>query len=66
MSTYTYAPRRDYRSSDGSIESREPLPMHEPEYWGVYCALGSYSMWVADFMREEDANAFCELKNKEV
>ena len=39
--------------------------MHEPEYWGVYCALGCYSMWVADFMREEDANAFCELKNKQ-
>lgn len=64
--TYFYEPRRDYRDSDGDIESRHPLPMHDPEYWSVYIKEeGFWLTWVADFHKEEDANAFCEMKNKE-
>ncbi len=65
MTAYFYAPRRDYRDSDGTIESREPLPLHDPEYWSAYTREGIYLMWVADFYEEEDANAFCDMKNKE-
>lgn len=63
--TYFYEPRRDYRDSDGDIESRQPLPTHIPQYWSVYTRKGGYLVWVADFHKEEDANAFCEMKNKE-
>lgn len=64
--TYFYEPRRDYRDSDGYIESGEPLPMHTPQYWAVYFKEeGFWITWFADFDKEEDANAFCEMKNKE-
>ena len=66
--TYFYEPRRDYRDSDGGIESRHPLSMHIPQYWSVYIKEEEdfWLKWVADFNKEEDANAFCEMKNKEM
>ena len=65
--TYFYEPRRDYRDSDWDIEPRHPLPMHAPVFRVMYIKEeGFWLTWVADFHKEEDANAFCELKNKEV
>jgi len=65
VSAYYYAPRREYINSYGIVEVRDPLPLHDPEYWSVYTHEDGYACWVADFYKEEDANAFCEMKNKE-
>ena len=67
MKAYAYAPRRDYRSVETNrIESMEPLPMHDPEYWSVFFYTCGVAEWVADFCDEADANWFCGLKNEQL
>ena len=54
---------RPCRHRDG-LEVEECPPGHIPEFWGVYLRTTTAD-WVADFLHEDDACDFAEMRNRQ-